>query len=114
MCALQRGEPGRLLPLDFRIHSMNQSLDIAITESKRLKLPGIVRMSRHMIGADRAGELHIPQNSHDLEKIHLSFIGVYFREIMKSSADVAHMDLVYFPSLTQVLDNGEDSCGRVL
>ena len=92
---------------------MNQSLDIAIAESKRLKLPRIVRMAPHMIRTESTRELQISQNSNDLEKIHLPFIGVHFREIVKLSADVSHMDLVYLPSFAQVFDNGEDCCLRV-
>src|SRR5438105_10359271 len=74
--------------LDFRIHRVNQRLDEAIAESISLKLAGIVGMRGHMVGADRAGKLHVPQNAHDLEKIHLSFIRVNFREIVESAADV--------------------------
>jgi hypothetical protein len=59
-------------------------------------------MCRHTIGTDRAGKLDIPQNSNDFEEIHLSFVGVYFGEIVKVSSDVAHMDLMYLPSFMQV------------
>ena len=86
---------------------MDQSFDIAISESIGLKFPGIVRMTRHVVGTDGAVELHVPQNAHDLEKIHVSFIGVDFREIVKSPTDVAHMDLVNLSSLTQIFGNGK-------
>src|ERR1043166_9024977 len=102
------------LALDFRIHRVNQSLDVTIPESERLKFPWIVRMTRHMIRADRAGKLRVPQNSDHLEKIHVSFIRIHFREIVKSSTDVAHMDLSFFSSSTKVWDKGEIFSRRFL
>jgi hypothetical protein len=86
--------------------------DYRVTESIGLKLPGIVRVARHMVRTDRQAELHISKNSHNLEKIHLSFVGVHFREVVKASADITHMDLMYFAPITQVLDNGENFRGR--
>lgn len=68
--------------LYFGIHGVNEGIDIAVTESKRLKLPRIVAMTRHMVGAEGTGELKVPQHSHDLEKIHLSFVGKDFRKIV--------------------------------
>jgi hypothetical protein len=38
-------------PLDFRVDSVYQCVDVAITEGVRLKFTGIVGMTRHMIGA---------------------------------------------------------------
>ena len=64
-------------------------------------------MAGHMVRAESAGKLRIPQNSHNLEKIHIAFIGVDLQEIMKPSSDVPHVDLVDFAPLTQVLDNGK-------
>jgi hypothetical protein len=37
--------------LHLRVYGVNQGVDIAITESIGLKLAGIIRMTRHMIGA---------------------------------------------------------------
>ena len=39
-------------PLHLGVYGVNQGVDIAITESVGLKLTRIVRMTRHMIGAD--------------------------------------------------------------
>ena len=64
------------------IHGVNEDLDMAVTESKRLKLPRIVAMTRHMVGAEGTGELKVSQHSHDLEKTHLSFVGKDFRKIV--------------------------------
>ena len=86
---------------------MNQGVDIAITERISLKLAGIVGMTRHMIGADRQAELRVPQNAHDLQEIHLAFIGIHLRKIVEASSDVSHVDLVYLPPARQVLDDRE-------
>ena len=58
-----------------------------------------------MIRTHRARKLRVSEKSHDLEKIELPLIRKHFLEIVQSSADVAHMYLVYFPSFTQVSDN---------
>ena len=65
-------------------------------------------MMRHMIGTDRTRELRVPKNSHDLGKVHLALIGINLREIVKTAANVAHVDLVNLLSLTQVLNDGQD------
>ena len=70
-------------------------------------------MARHVIGTDREAKLHISKDSHYFEKIHLSFVGVNFREIVKTSADITHMNLMYFAPPTQVLDNRENFRGRL-
>ena len=62
-------------------------------------------MTRHMIGADRQAELRVPQNAHDLQKVHLAFIGIDLREIVKASPDVPHVDLMYLSPVSQVLDD---------
>lgn len=92
---------------------MYQSIDVTVTESIGLKLPRIVGVARHMIRTDRETELHISKNTHNLEKIHLSFIGVHFREAAKASTDIAHMDLMYFAPTPQVFDNRKNFCGRL-
>jgi len=65
-------------------------------------------MARHVIRTDRQAELHISKNSHNFEKIHLSFVGVNLREIVEASPDITHMNLMYFAPDTQIFDNRED------
>ena len=82
-----------------RIHGLNQSSDIAISERVGLETSRIVWMMRHMIGTDRTRELSVPKNSHDLKKAYLALIGVNLSEIVKPAANVAHVDLVDLLSL---------------
>ena len=43
----------------------------------------IAGMTRHVIGADRTGELHVPKDSHGPEEIHVSLVGIDFLEIVE-------------------------------
>ncbi len=94
--------------LDFGIHHLNQGFDVSITECKCLKPLRVVGVTGHVVRAQSAGELRITQDSHNLQKIHVAFIGVHFQEVMKSPADVSHMDLVDLASFTQVFDNRQN------
>src|ERR1035441_5797494 len=100
--------------LNFRVHRMDQGLKVAVAESIRLDLAWVIGMSRHMVRADRAGKLHVPQDAHDLEEVHLSLVGIHFREVVKAAADIAHVNLVYLSALAQVFDDREDFAGRTL
>src|ERR1700761_408391 len=93
---------------------MNQRVDVSVTKRIGLKFAGIVRMAWHMVGAYRHAELRIPQNAHDLQKIHFSFVGVHLREIVETPADVAHMHLMYLPSLGKVLDDRQNVFAWIL
>ena len=72
-----------------------------------LHTAGIVRMTRHVIRADGTRELCVPQDAHDLQEIHFALVGENLLKVVEASANVAHMDLVYFAPFAEVLDNGE-------
>src|SRR5437016_2134719 len=67
----------------FRIHRLDQRFDVPVTEGERLQAPRVIGVARHVIGADGAGELHVAQDSHHLEEIHLALIGVNLLELPK-------------------------------
>jgi hypothetical protein len=90
---------------------MYESVDVTVPECIGLKLARIVRVARHVIRTDREAKLHISKDSHNFEKIQLSFVRVNFREIVKTAADITHMDLMYFAPTTQVFDNRENFRG---
>src|SRR5262245_2900146 len=71
-------------------------------------------MPGHVIGAKRSGKLCVSHDSHDLEKVHVAFIRENLRKVMQSSADVAHVNLINFSSLAQILDNRQNLCLWVL
>jgi hypothetical protein len=79
---------------DFRIYSPNHRAEISVSKGIGLKASRIAGMTRHVIGHDRAGKLHVAQNPHDFEEIQFSFVGVNLFEVVQVAADVAHMDLV--------------------
>ncbi len=58
-------------------------------------------------------ELHISKDSHNFQKIHLSFVGVNFREVIKASPDITHVNLMYFAPAPQVFDDRENFRGRL-
>jgi len=70
-------------------------------------------MGRHVIRAQRARKLNVSQDSQDLQKVHLSFIGKDLGEIVQSPADVAHVDLVYLSPPGQVFDDRKNFCSRL-
>ena len=55
-----------------------------------------------------------PQNTHDLEEIHVAFVRIYLGKVMQTSADVAHVDLIDLPAITKVLDDREDFRSGIL
>src|ERR1039458_9307141 len=80
-------EPPLSSTCDFGIHGVNQSSDIPVSERVGLETSRIVWMIRHMIGTDRTRELRVPENSHDLEKVHLALIGINLGEIVKTRSE---------------------------
>ena len=52
--------------------------------------------------------MRIPENAHDPEEVHVAFIRIDLREIVKPATDVAHVDLVDLPPFAQVLDDRKD------
>ena len=50
----------------FRIDRLDQSLDVTVTKRKSLEAVGIIRMTRHVVGTNRSGELSVPQHPHDV------------------------------------------------
>jgi len=98
----------------FRIHCLNQCLDVTVAEGERLKTARIVRMVRHVVRTDRAGELRVSKNPHDPEEIHLSLVGVNFFKTVQSAPDIAHMDLVDFPTFAEILNNWQNLTAWVL
>src|SRR5438094_5867599 len=95
------------MPSYFGIRRLDQSLDVAVAESKSLETVGIIRMTRHVIGTDRSGELPVAQHPHDGEKVHHPLVGINLFEIVQATADVAHVDLMNFSAPAQILDNRE-------
>src|SRR6266550_3613325 len=60
----------------FRIDRLDQSLDVAVAKRKSLEAVRIIRMTRHVVGTDRAGELRVAQRPHDGEEIHHPFVWI--------------------------------------
>ena len=89
----------------FGIHRLDRGLDVAVTKSKSLEAARIIRVTRHVIGTDRSGELGVAQHPHDGEEIHHPFVGINLFELVQATANVAHVDLVDLSTPAQVFDN---------
>ena len=92
----------------FGIYRLNQGFDIPVAVRVGLKLAGIVRMARHVIGTNRIGKLRVPQNAHHLREVHLAFVREDFLRSREPAADIAHVDLVNLPLVAQVLNDRQD------
>jgi hypothetical protein len=51
--------------LHFAVDRLNQSPDVSITERIGLETTRIIRITGHVIRANRARELRVPQDSHN-------------------------------------------------
>src|SRR5438034_234417 len=85
-CCATPNSPERFVPTTFRV----------------------IRMTRHVVGTNRSGELGVAQHAHDGEESQHSFGGKNLVELVQAAADVAHVNLVDFSSPAQVLDDGEN------
>jgi hypothetical protein len=52
--------------------------------------------------------LRVPEDAHDLQKIHVPFVRIRLCEVVKPAPDVAHRDLVNLAAPGQMPDDGQD------
>lgn len=93
--------------LCFAVHRQNQSCNIPIAEGVLLETTWIIGVFWHVIWTDRTRKLGVPQNSHNLQEVHLAFIWEYLAIVVQSASDCLHVYLANFFLPAEILDDGE-------
>src|ERR1700720_1094963 len=101
-------------PSAHLVHNLDQSADIAETKGERLLAAGIIGNLRHVVGHQHARIANLFVNLDGLHEVDITFIRVYFDEIVAMAANIAEVHIEDLLPHTEVTDHVKNLLAGVL